>query len=221
MFKPGILLILITALVWTSFASPDTILKSLKENFLWANGKGKQYAVLYLHEGDVAQQLPDYDVQGLCSGGKLQRQIDDWANRVGPGGMVATLKPPIWPTNALSQLQCKDDPNIAVAGVDKSMPKNTGHSEYFLLKNPDALGAMLTSYKKYDKQKACPEAFFLYTYLSPCHSCAYLILSAKQVINNECKKNKVYLGYTKVYGQSWTADEKMLEKYGVDISNVL
>jgi deoxycytidylate deaminase len=220
MFKPGTLLILITALVWTSSASPETILKSLKQNFLWANGRGSQYAVLYLHKGDVAQPLPDYDVQGLCLGGNLQQQIADWTKRVGPEGMVATLKPPIWPTNALSQLKCKDHPNIAVAGVDKGMPTNKGHSEYFLLKNPDALHAMLTSYKKNDKHSACPEAFFLYTYLSPCHSCANVILSAKQVINDACKKNKFYLGYTKVYGKDWTADEQMLKKYGVDVSNV-
>ena len=127
MLKPGTLLILITALVWSSFASPDTIMKSLKQNFILANGKGHQYGVLYLHKGNIAQIQPVYDVQGQCSGGLLNRQITNCFKEVGTEEIIRNFKPPVWPTNSLPQLQCQDHPNIAVAGVNQEMPKNTGH----------------------------------------------------------------------------------------------
>ncbi len=100
------------------------------------------------------------------------------------------------------------------------MPKNTGHSEYFLLKNPDALDPMLTTYKNNDKHHACPEAFFLYTHLSPCHLCAKLIMKTVLRLHNICEEVNFYLGYTKIYEKEWVADEKKLKKMGVVVLHI-
>ena len=224
MVKLAILLIFITALVLTSFATPDSILKSLKTDFLYANIKGKQYAVLYLHEGDVSDPEPFYDVHKVCAGDSVNAQITKWRNRQDQGTVVV-LKPPLWPTNSLKDLGCTNHPNVAIAGVDKSKPGNTGHSEYLLLTQASgALDPMLTSYKNNQKKNACPKAVLLYTFLTPCHSCSLLILATKQRINDACKHQvipTIYLGYTIIYNpESWKNDWAMLEKKGVKILEI-
>ena len=223
MVKLAILLIFITALVWTSFATPDSILKSLKTDFLYANGKGKQYAVLYLHKGDISDPEPVYDVHKLCAGDSVNAQITKWRNKQDEG-TVAVLKPPLWPTNALKDLGCTSHPNVAIAGVDKSKPWSTGHSEYLLLNQASgALDPMLTSYKN-NEGNACPKAVLLYTFLTPCHSCSNLILATKQRINDACKHQvipTIYLGYTRIYNpETWKNDRAMLEKYGIKILEI-
>ena len=197
LYKP---LVFITTLFWTCFATPESILGSLKRDFFHPNGAGNQYGVLYLHRGSV-DLPPDYDFHAVCA--NVKQKISDWRNRIGGEGEVAALNPPLWPTNALAQLQCTGHPNIAVAGRDKSQKNNYGHSEYFLLKEPlDALGPMLTSYKK-NERDTCPNAVFLYSRLSPCKACAGLVLSAHQRIMDECRAKRsmptFYLGCTREF----------------------
>ena len=93
MVKLTIFLIFITALFWTCLATPDSIIKSLKTDFLYANGKGKQYAVLYHHKGDVSDPDPVYDVHKLWAGGSVNAQLTRWRNGQDQG-TVAVLKPP-------------------------------------------------------------------------------------------------------------------------------
>ena len=223
MIKPTILLIFITAFVLTSFATPDSLLKSLKTDFLYANGPKKQYAVLYLHKGDISDPEPVYDVHKLCAGDSVNAQITKWRNKQDEG-TVAVLKPPLWPTNSLKILGCTSHPNVAIAGVDKSKPWSTGHSEYLLLNQASgALDPMLTSYKN-NERNACPKAVLLYTFLTPCHRCFNIVLAAKQRINDKCNTQRIptfYLGYTKIYNQTtWEKDKLELEKFGVKISEI-
>ena len=226
------------AIAATVGEGPKKILTDLKNTFRNAYGSGGgQYAVLYIHKGNpMASSAPVYDVSNVCGAPPrsnfIRETIKDWMSGKGKDVYSITAEDsPLWPNSLFVKpnlASCENAdagftlyPNVATAGRRKTQrppnPSNKFHSEY-LLKN--AFGQMMLSYTY--KERGCPGAVFLYTFLTPCDSCKDSVknmvhdIRISKAQGKYCTNTPFYLGYTNVY-EKWDKIEPFLKKAGATI----
>ena len=111
--------------------------------------------------------------------------------------------------------------NFAMAGFNNAMGLETGHSEYRLLKNLDA---MLT-YFMADQDGNCPSHIVIYTLQAPCYwketirspkgGCTMEIVRRFNMAKRRCPAAQYVVGYRFVatgFEQSWLAAQAELQK---------